>query len=437
MSSRAPRPSARRRARQRHRSSEGSALPLVIGGGAVLLAFAAAGLWSTSGSPPAPRVASDAQSSEEPPAPDPVANVRAAEKERAVEPLEEPPAVEPPPEPPASEPQPPEPPAEAPAVEAEPQPLGLPTKSQCSQCLSLDDLDLESGAEEGDPQVTRRVRELRGRAYRRLDRDPAEAEVLLREALALQPDAPLTLLRLSQASARQGNYRAAIAACDSALEVEADLPGVYLARGEAKAKLGDGEGALADYDRALELDGEFLVALNSRGAFLAREKRYDEALRDYDRLLELNPLRADGYLNRGVIHDLRGRALEAALDYGTALYVDSDHPQADKLGRLLKRAAGSLGRAQRGRLARELKARGELLEDHPLATVIRSSQVNPKVEEGCMQVETGCVLRRAPDGTLYCGRVDFDELGRRKESKLADIEQPERFASQGPRLGLR
>lgn len=132
--------------------------------------------------------------------------------------------------------------------------------------------------------------------------------------------------------------------------------------------------------------------------------------------------------------DLSGRAREAALDYGTALYVDSNHPQAAKLGQLCKRAARSLSRSQQRRLAREPKTRGELLEEHPLATVL-SSRFDDE-DEGRVVVEDSVCFLRVVNGEPRYDRVEFDELGRRKRTSLVDIEQPERLAQEGRRLGL-
>ena len=81
-----------------------------------MVAFAAVGLWSTGGGPPAPDLASaaDLASTEEVEAPQPVAEVRAEDEGRTVEQWEEPQAQEPPTEAPA------EPPTEVPT---EPQQL--------------------------------------------------------------------------------------------------------------------------------------------------------------------------------------------------------------------------------------------------------------------------------------------------------------------------
>jgi tetratricopeptide (TPR) repeat protein len=86
------------------------------------------------------------------------------------------------------------------------------------------------------------------------------------------------------------------------------------------------EEAADAYRRLVEDNPKDAAARASYGGVLGALKRYDEALVQLDRAAELDPLNAETYHNRGLVHERRGDAQAAIVQYRHALRYRPGYP---------------------------------------------------------------------------------------------------------------
>lgn len=144
-----------------------------------------------------------------------------------------------------------------------------------------------------------------------------EAESCLREAIALQPRAPLYNI-LGTVLHRRGEFRHAVEAYEKALALDARDGSIHANLGYARFELGALEAAVAHYCKAIELDPGDAMAHNNLGNALHAQGRAEAAEAAYRRALRIAPQFALPHHNLGMLLRADGRVEEAVACFRTA-----------------------------------------------------------------------------------------------------------------------
>jgi tetratricopeptide (TPR) repeat protein len=186
---------------------------------------------------------------------------------------------------------------------------------------------------ERDPQCAAAAREL---AFA-WSGDPDQAEHFCRLALTLEPEAADLHLHLGNLLREQGRYEEAL---DCALEAVRLQPASAQARnnlGNAYKDLGRLLEALTTFREALRVDPAMWEA-HYNVAIALRESGLPGAEEHYRAALERNPAFAQGWLDLGLLHYMRGDMAGALTHYDHALALRPDFAEAH-VSRALQRLA--------------------------------------------------------------------------------------------------
>lgn len=118
-----------------------------------------------------------------------------------------------------------------------------------------------------------------------------------------------------------------LAACTQALDRDPLQAEVLVRRGMAHHHLGDRRAAIADYTAALAI-APIPEAHNNRGVALQAERNHDSALGDFDAAIRLRPDYAEAWINRGVSRHARSELGLALADFDHALRLRPDSAEA-------------------------------------------------------------------------------------------------------------
>ena len=127
----------------------------------------------------------------------------------------------------------------------------------------------------------------------------AQAEVIYRQILTIEPRSADALHLLGVIAHQTGNNKVAVDLIDRAIEANPNEAAFYSNRGLALQELKQFETAVASYDRAISLKPDFAEAYSNRGNALQELKQVDAALASYDMAISLKPDYAEAYSNRG------------------------------------------------------------------------------------------------------------------------------------------
>ncbi|MCZ6863646.1 MAG: tetratricopeptide repeat protein [Alphaproteobacteria bacterium] len=193
---------------------------------------------------------------------------------------------------------------------------------------------------------------------------------------------------------QQGQYDRAIQSYDQALGLDDGYAIAYFNRGNAYSFKGEIERAIRDYDQVIRIDPGHVNAHANRGHAYTDKGDYAQAIRNYDQAINLDPGNSQNHLRRGRAHFYRNDMARAADDLQWAvtqvpddayaviwLYlaeVRAGYPGAQAnlrwrakafdlaawpgpvvrmfLGELAPQAVAEVGRADRTRAERELRA---------------------------------------------------------------------------------
>lgn len=144
-----------------------------------------------------------------------------------------------------------------------------------------------------------------------------EAESCLREAIALQPCAPLYNL-LGTVQHRRGNFRNAIAAYERALALDARDASVHANLGYTRFELGDLAVAVAHYRDAIGLEPGNAMAHNNLGNALQAQGEAAGAEAAYRQASRMAPQFPMPYYNLGMLLRAQGKTQEAVACLRTA-----------------------------------------------------------------------------------------------------------------------
>lgn len=158
--------------------------------------------------------------------------------------------------------------------------------------------------------------------------DNAEAAACLRQAIALNPQAPpVVYFELGQALAALGETNEAVAALEWAVQREPS-PRWLVALAEALQRAGRQQESLKRLEQAIALQPELAEAHGALGLAMQREGRLDEAEACYRRAIELQPELAEAYTNLGQVFNLRRKWTDAIVVLNRAVELRPDLAQA-------------------------------------------------------------------------------------------------------------
>ncbi len=163
----------------------------------------------------------------------------------------------------------------------------------------------------------------------------AQAEIIYKEILKLEPQHFDTLQLLATIALQKHNYLAAVGLFDNALEFNSNHAETLYSKGNALFMLKRYEEALELYNQTLQIKPDYAEVLNNRGVILRNLKRFEEALESYDCAIKIKSDYADASNNRGnVLRDLK-RNEEALDSYKRSLEIRPDFADAwNNLGNL-------------------------------------------------------------------------------------------------------
>jgi tetratricopeptide (TPR) repeat protein len=146
-------------------------------------------------------------------------------------------------------------------------------------------------------------------AYHRAG-DLPEAEKRYREVLALDPVNFDAAHQLGVLLLQRREPKAAEMEIRRALEVRPDAASAHCNHGNVLAMTGDFEGAIVSYDRAIDIEPRHAIAFNNRGNALRRVGRFEDALASYEGALALQPEYQQAGDNRAaLIRELESTAM--------------------------------------------------------------------------------------------------------------------------------
>ena len=153
------------------------------------------------------------------------------------------------------------------------------------------------------------------------------AAELLKEAVAVNPDAPVAHNALGEALRCLGRPRLALESYNKALALKPDMPAALNNRALVLLQLKRLGPALADCDRAVRLMPDFAKSYITRGSVLRALKRPVAALENFDKAVSLQPKLINGHLNRAVSLNELNRFQEAVNACETAIALRPDLAQ--------------------------------------------------------------------------------------------------------------
>jgi protein O-GlcNAc transferase len=170
----------------------------------------------------------------------------------------------------------------------------------------------------------------------------AEAEILCRKILAVQPAHMTSLNILGAAACQAGKLEEGVAWFRRAVTARPDDPRAYVNLGNALNELRMLDDAAASYRRAVELDPNSADAINGLGTALRKQGHLAGAVTLYRRAIGIRENYAEAYNGLGNAFLEEGKLDEAVQSYGRAIAIRPDYADAEgnlgivlqKLGRI-------------------------------------------------------------------------------------------------------
>ena len=164
-----------------------------------------------------------------------------------------------------------------------------------------------------------------------------EMILLLRKAIAINPNYPEAYNNLGIALKKQGNLQAAIDAYCQALAIKPNYPDACLNLGSALKDQGNLQAAINVYRQALAIKPNYSQAYFNLGIVLKEQDNLQAAIDSYHQALAIQPNYPQAYNNLGLALRSQGN-LQAAIDaYRKALAIKPNYPAAyNNLGITLK-----------------------------------------------------------------------------------------------------
>ncbi|MFC1805420.1 DNA-directed RNA polymerase subunit alpha C-terminal domain-containing protein [Planctomycetota bacterium] len=161
-----------------------------------------------------------------------------------------------------------------------------------------------------------------------------------------------------EATAKDGEAIAALAALNDLADGHEDDPAIHFLRGLCCDLTGEYDEAIAAYEKALELDPAYNPAAFRLGFCLARRGNLDRALEHYAAITGGSTTYFNALINLGVLYEDRRQHDKAILCYRRVLQHDPRHKRARMF---LRDAHASMDMVYDEDRARELERMGKLL----------------------------------------------------------------------------
>lgn len=149
--------------------------------------------------------------------------------------------------------------------------------------------------------------------------DMVLGEALIRDAIALNPTAPLFHNNLGKALAAQRRWNDAVASHRYAVQLAPGYVDGWIGLGLALQGSEDYPAAEAAYRRVLELAPDHVAALNNLGIVLDSLQRHVDAVEVLSRAVALAPTMAEGYGNLGRVQGKLGLIADAVSSFRNAV----------------------------------------------------------------------------------------------------------------------
>jgi tetratricopeptide (TPR) repeat protein len=107
-----------------------------------------------------------------------------------------------------------------------------------------------------------------------------------------------------------------------AIELDPDNASLYYERGKIYANEDNYKQAQTDFDKVIELDPAYTAAYSARGDVYAHYEDYQLAIANYNKAIELKP-NGDLYVRRGSAYYASGNREQASLDFSKAVELAS------------------------------------------------------------------------------------------------------------------
>jgi tRNA A-37 threonylcarbamoyl transferase component Bud32/Tfp pilus assembly protein PilF len=160
-------------------------------------------------------------------------------------------------------------------------------------------------------------------------RNWAEAEDRLSEAIRLKPDGPSAYMGRCRAAGMKLDDQQAIADCTEVIRRVPDSADAFHERGTAYLRNQQYERAIADIDAAIRFGDQNPAGAHSvRGRAHNGLEQWDAAMEDFDEAIRLNPKVAQFFMFRGVTRNARREFAKAIEDFNEALRLQPNLPLA-------------------------------------------------------------------------------------------------------------
>ena len=110
-------------------------------------------------------------------------------------------------------------------------------------------------------------------------------------------------------------------ASERALAIDPDYDEPYVIIGMERRESDDFDGAIAAFKRAIEINPSCMEAHANLGETYLRCRKFDSAVRELQWAVQLRPEVSWIHLNLALAHWKRGEIINAAGDWGTAIYL--------------------------------------------------------------------------------------------------------------------
>ena len=179
-------------------------------------------------------------------------------------------------------------------------------------------------------------------------RRDVEAEQRFRDVLTGDPGSGRALLGLGRALNRQDRHAEAEQVVRSALALDPEDAGAHHVLTDVLCDAGDGRAALVSARRGLQLDPTSFLSHYQHGrALLLVPERRERAQDSAERAISIEPHNADGHNLRGMCFVETGQLDRAQESYLEALSIDPTHAYAQNNLAVIAAARGRIGRAAR------------------------------------------------------------------------------------------
>ena len=118
--------------------------------------------------------------------------------------------------------------------------------------------------------------------------------------MGMDPEDPNAYNNRGIASAKQGQYEAAIAQFTRAFRRNPVFAEAYYNRGLVGLAIGQLVQAISDFSKAVEINPELIEGYSIRGSINVAMSQYEQAISDFTKVIELDPDSADPYFRRSL-----------------------------------------------------------------------------------------------------------------------------------------